>query len=500
MIASRRPGRSRADVAAVAKDFPVEARHHATLSGVQQKPMLELKPSRDERIWRVEDSLVDQGAVRPLAFIARNAHRYSERWKRIGVLYVMALVRILLYATSPVLAARFLHLCLRGMSRDRLDVLGEEYFNVYLKHRLKRAGVEALQRAIKRHGSVVLVSQGLEHVVRPLAQHLGVQHFISNRLDFREGRVTGRLLTPVIHSRGGMQKLASRDSRGGTTLEELSSNLNLTISELRLSIQSVEEAREMPPRPVVLFNESQRIHGLSVRDSLAGKNILLVGVTGFIGKVWFTQVLENLPEIGQIYLLIRRQRSVPAIRRYEYMMETSPIFDGLQEQLGADFERFISERVTVLEGDTAKENLGLEGAVLEEVRTKLDVVINSGGLTDFNPDLRNALSANVESTRQMLEFVKSCDHAALLHLSTSFVVGRRDGRVDEVLRRNYVPNNTPDYDTEREEAALQERMRRAREWPPDPTLVAELARPVNGSRANITPPAATPADNSNHRH
>ena len=100
--------------------------------------MLDLKPSHDERIWRVEDSLVDLGAVRPLAFIARNAHRYSERWKRFVVLYVMALVRVLLYATSPVLAARFLHLCLRGMSRDRLDVLGEEYFNVYLKPRMKR--------------------------------------------------------------------------------------------------------------------------------------------------------------------------------------------------------------------------------------------------------------------------------------------------------------------------------------------------------------------------
>ena len=45
------------------------------------------------------------------------------------------------------------------------------------------AGVEAMQRAVKRHGSVVLVSQGLEQVVRPLAQYLGVEHFISNRLD-----------------------------------------------------------------------------------------------------------------------------------------------------------------------------------------------------------------------------------------------------------------------------------------------------------------------------
>lgn len=456
--------------------------------------MLELKPSRDERVWRVEDSLVDLGAVRPLAFLARNAHRYSERWKRIAALYALSLVRVLLYATSPVLAARFLHLSLRGMSRDRLDVLGEEYFRVYLEHRLKRTGVEALQRAIQRHGSVVLISQGLEHIVRPLARHLGVQHFIANRLDFRDGYATGRLLTPVIHSRGGLQNLASRDSRGGATLLELSDDLRLAVDVLRLAVQSTDEGREVPERPVVLFDESRRVHGLSVRESLAGKHILLVGGTGFIGKVWLAQVLENLPEIGRIHLLVRRQRSVPALRRFEYMMETSPIFDSLQARLGSRFERFVSERVSVVEGDTSRPDLGLEAPVLEDLRQKIDVVINSGGLTDFNPDLRNALSANVESTRHMLEFVRSCDHAALLHLSTAFVVGRRDGRIDEQLRPDYVPRARNGFDVDAEEAALHERVRRAREWPPDPGLVRELAMPLDPVPQS---PHATPGSGSN---
>lgn len=456
--------------------------------------MLDLKPSHDVRIWRVEDSLLDLGAVRPLAFLARNAHRYSERWKRPAVLTLMALVRVLLYATSPVLAARFLHLCLRGMSRDRLDVLGEEYFEVYLEHRLKRTGIEALHRAIERHGSVVLISQGLEHIVRPMARHLGVDHFICNRLDFRDGITTGRLLTPVIHSRGGLQNLASRDSRGGTTLIQLSEDLGLDIDELKHAVQSTEEQREVPVRPVVLSDDADRVDGLSVRDSLAGKHVLLVGGTGFIGKVWLARTLQHLPEIGQIHLLIRRQRSVPALRRFEYMMETSPIFDPLQAALGSTFERYVSERVTVVEGDVSRADLGLDPGVLDNLRRKLDVVINSGGLTDFNPDLRNALSANVESTRHVLEFVRSCDHAALLHLSTAFVVGRRDGRIDEQLRPNYVPRPTRHFDVDEEESALRERVHRAREWPPDPELVRELAMPLEPVPQA---PHSTPGSESN---
>jgi long-chain acyl-CoA synthetase len=341
---------------------------------------------------------------------------------------------------------------------------------------------------------VVLISQGLEHIVRPLARHLGVTHFICNRLDFRDGYTTGRLLKPVIHSRGGLKNLASRDSQGGTTLKQLSEDLGLGIDELRHAVQSADEGREMPGRPVVLFEDDDQVHGLSVRDSLAGKHILLIGGTGFIGKVWLAQTLEYLPEIGRVHLLIRRQRSVPAVRRFEYMMETSPIFDPLQVELGSRFERFVSERVTILEGDSSRADLGLEAGVVDDLRRKLDVVINSGGLTDFNPDLRNALSANVESTRHVLEFVRSCDHAALLHLSTAFVVGRREGRIDEELRPDYVPRPTRHFDVDEEEAALQERVRRAREWPPDPELVRELAMPLEPVPQA---PHSTPGSESN---
>ena len=56
---------------------------------------------------------------------------------------------------------------------------------------------------------------------------------------------------------------------------------------------------------------------LSVRETLRGKHILLIGVTGFIGKVWLAQLLTDVPEIGKIYLLIRRQRTTTAQRRFE---------------------------------------------------------------------------------------------------------------------------------------------------------------------------------------
>ena len=55
--------------------------------------------------------------------------------------------------------------------------------------------------------------------------------------------------------------------------------------------------------------------------------MLLIGVTGFIGKVWLANTLMDLPEIGKLYLLIRRQKSSPAQKRFEKMIEGSPVFD-----------------------------------------------------------------------------------------------------------------------------------------------------------------------------
>jgi long-chain acyl-CoA synthetase len=447
--------------------------------------MLRVTPAREETVWRAEDSLLDLGAVRPLAFLARNAHRYSERWKRFGVLSGASLLRVLLYATSPTLASRWLHVALRGMSRDRLEVLGVEYFETFLKPHLKRTGVEGLRRVMQQEGSVVVISQGLDVVVRPLARHLGVDRFIANRLEMRDQHATGRLREPVVHARGGIAGLASRDPYGRVSLEELSANLGVEKDTLRRSILSATEPRTQRKRPVVLTPGTRGVERLSVRDSLAGKQVLLIGVTGFIGKVWLSHVLESLPEIGKIHLLIRSRRSTPARRRFEQIVETSPLFHRLHAKYGAELARFVADRIEVVEGDVSKPGLGIEAATLAALRRDVDVVINSSGLTDFNPDLRNALAANVDSTIQILDFIRSSDHAALLHLSTCFVAGDREGRVPEAMVPDYVPRGIAGFDAERERQQLEQRVQDARQWPPKEELVAELARPVAGA-ANAT--------------
>src|SRR5215467_8121373 len=118
--------------------------------------------------WRAEGSLLELTTVRSIAFFSWNAQTFTERTFRRGAVLLMAALRPFLYLANRAFATRVVHSILRGISRDRLDLLGEEYFEYKLKPRLKPEGVRRLREVINAGAEVVLVSQGLEFVMRPL--------------------------------------------------------------------------------------------------------------------------------------------------------------------------------------------------------------------------------------------------------------------------------------------------------------------------------------------
>jgi alcohol-forming fatty acyl-CoA reductase len=470
--------------------------HHSPESNLAVPGVPDL---RSLTFWRVEGSLADLGAVRPVGFFTWNSHTYAGRWARRGGMLLLALVRPALYASHRVFATRVLHTLLAGVTRDRLDLLGEEYFEYVLKKQLKPEGVARLHECVAAKGghNVVLVSQGLDHVMRPLALHLGVGRLVSNRLEFRDGIATGRLLDPVIRPRSPLAWATERGADGSVPAERLLRNLGLIgqPEQLAKAILSAKRAEGANHRALVVFDRKPMAEPLSVLQTLAGKNILLVGVTGFIGKVWLAQLLSEVPQIGKIYLLVRRQRTTTAQRRFEKIFEESPVFDALQERLGDQFADFVAERVEVVEGDVSQPGLGMAPEARAHLARTLDLVVNSSGLTDFNPDLRDALASNVAPVMHVINFLRTTDHAGLLHLSTCYVVGSKDGRVTEEVHPNYTPLAIPDFDAEREWRSLQELVAHAEARAESPEITAALRRQALGRRRGDEEPSGPELDN-----
>ena len=432
--------------------------------------------------WRVEGSLLNLSTVQPVAFFTWNAQTFLQRSLRRGSVLLMAVLRPFLYATHRVFATRVVHTVLRGVSRDRLDLLGEEYFQYKLKPHLKTEGTGKLKELLESGVEVVLVSQGLDHVMVPLARYLGAKSVLCNRLEFRDGIATGRLLGPVIRPRGAFARITGGGPDGRRSTDQLTRELGVdSYAQLAASVPA-ERSSPNRVRPVVHYDGTRHSAPFSVHKALAGKNIMLVGVTGFIGKVWLVNLLMDLPEIGRLYLLIRRQKTNPALRRFEKIVEESPVFDQLHDRYGSKLAEFLAEKVEVIEGDVSESGLGLALDVADRLRKDLDVVVNSSGLTDFNPDLRDALATNVDASMHILDFVRQSDHAGLVHLSTCYVAGTRDGRVSERVRPNYTPAGIADFDAEQEHAALYELVRKAEHMAESPAVTQELRNEALGKQ------------------
>jgi fatty acyl-CoA reductase len=48
---------------------------------------------------------------------------------------------------------------------------------------------------------------------------------------------------------------------------------------------------------------------LKIKEFYEGKQILLTGCTGFIGKVLLEKVMRSMPNFGMLYIMVRGKRN-----------------------------------------------------------------------------------------------------------------------------------------------------------------------------------------------
>lgn len=80
-----------------------------------------------------------------------------------------------------------------------LDGLPESVFDAVRARVTVTEGVPAMIGAVQDAGGrVAVVSGGFHEVIDPIAEELGLDHWRANRLEVVDGRLTGRLIPPVI--------------------------------------------------------------------------------------------------------------------------------------------------------------------------------------------------------------------------------------------------------------------------------------------------------------
>src|ERR671929_520257 len=223
---------------------------------------------------------------------------------------------------------------------------------------------------------------------------------------------------------------------------------------------------------------------LSPTEIYNGRNVFIIGATGFVGKVALSMLLDRFPGVGRVYVTVRARGKEESETRFWNNVITAPPFDPLRERYGAAFEDFIRDKVRLVNGDISEENLGFTEEEAQAVADDIDVLINPAGNVPFNPPLESALRTNVVGTQNVIKFVKRMKRPALVHISTCFVAGNRSGPVwesDPVL--GYFPRKEElpgvEFDAEQEIRDCARLAERVKEEARDALQVArfkELAR------------------------
>ena len=159
-----------------------------------------------------------------------------------------------------------------------------------------------------------------------------------------------------------------------------------------------------------------------IAELLAGRRLLLTGVTGFVGEALLERILHDLPDTS-VVVLVRPKGLQSATDRVGELL-SKPAFGRLRARDGdAAVDALVGSRIAVLEGDLPH---------VPPLPGDLDVVIHCAGEVSFDPPIDEGFATNLHGSLALLEAVRaSGSRPHYLHVSTAYVAGRREGHVTE---------------------------------------------------------------------
>jgi fatty acyl-CoA reductase len=163
--------------------------------------------------------------------------------------------------------------------------------------------------------------------------------------------------------------------------------------------------------------------GGSIVDRLAGKTLLLTGVTGFLGQVVLERLLMDFPQT-RIVLLVRSQTGATARERVEYLLR-KPAFTLLRERYDDQaLMGLLDERTQVVDGDFSRSEPAIPAGI--------DVAIHSAATVSFDPPIDEAFQTNLIGALNLYRGVLAAgSRPAFVHISTAYVAGVQKGVIPE---------------------------------------------------------------------
>ncbi len=217
---------------------------------------------------------------------------------------------------------------------------------------------------------------------------------------------------------------------------------------------------------------------LNVTEVFSGRRILFAGSTGFVGKVTLSMLLTRYGEVlDKVYVLVRKGSAPSAERRFYDKVATSEPFQPLRDAYGEEGAlEFFRRKCEILDGDITDPLMGLTPEQADALTGKVHAILNCAGLVSFNPSLEVGLNVNTHGVMHTVDLALKWA-VPLVHMSTAFVAGNRDGLVfedEDVV--GYFPRHDEldgrDFNLDQELADAEKIVARLREQADDKALTS----------------------------
>ncbi|KAL0460070.1 UNVERIFIED_CONTAM: putative fatty acyl-CoA reductase 4, partial [Sesamum latifolium] len=143
------------------------------------------------------------------------------------------------------------------------------------------------------------------------------------------------------------------------------------------------------------------------------------------------KILRIQPKVKKIFVLIRATPEKSAEQRLHDEVVSVELFRVVKKEFGSNAG--LLERVVPVSGDVSLENLGIiESSVREEIWRDVNIFVNSAATTKFDERYDVALGINAMGGMHVQHFARKCSKLEmLLHVSTAYIHGMRDGLIPE---------------------------------------------------------------------
>jgi HAD superfamily hydrolase (TIGR01490 family) len=176
--------------------------------------------ARRAAFYDVDGTLVSVNVLHAYAYYAATDRGLTNRLRRLGKLAASLPVFGVLETISRKAFNEQFFKSYRGLSDDRLWLLGEEVFDEVIRPNLYPGAREMVARCREQGLWQVLVTGSLEHVTAPLARYLGVDDFIANRLEMDGRHATGRVIPPIVAGAHKAELIRAYAKQHGIDLSE----------------------------------------------------------------------------------------------------------------------------------------------------------------------------------------------------------------------------------------------------------------------------------------